>query len=57
LVDPGFVGERVPPNHRLVVLDRVAGQAGDHARCPGQLLGSDADPDRAEEVAERLGLA
>ena len=39
LVDAGLVGERVAADDRLVRLDRVAGQARDHAAGAGQLAG------------------
>ena len=53
LVDAGLVREGVAPDDGLVVLDRVAGQAGHEPRRPGELLGAHADVDAGEEVAAR----
>ena len=42
LVDARLVRERVPADDRLVVLDRVAGEARHDPRRAGQLLGAHA---------------
>ena len=55
LVDAGLVRERVAADDGLVVLDRVAGQAGHQPRRAGQLLGAHADVDAAEVVARVCG--
>ncbi len=48
LVDPRFVGERVPADDRLVGLDREAGQVADQPAGGGQLLRRDTRAERRE---------